>query len=164
MSFTFTSISFLIALAVFLVLYGFCPARYRKYLLLVGSVAFVAANSWQAALFALGFAVANYVMGICIQYTRYHKLTLGFAVATNAVAMIGFKLLNVNVLGMSYYLFSFMAYLVEIYRQSLAPELDPVRFASFAYFFPKFTQGPITRYEEMKDQLLCLSPLPVFHF
>ena len=153
MSFTFTSISFLIALAVFLVLYGFCPARYRKYLLLVGSVAFVAANSWQAALFALGFAVANYVMGICIQYTRYHKLTLGFAVATNAVAMIGFKLLNVNVLGMSYYLFSFMAYLVEIYRQSLAPELDPVRFASFAYFFPKFTQGPITRYEEMKDQL-----------
>lgn len=153
MPFSFTCIPFLIALAVFLILYGFCPARFRKYLLLVGSIGFVAANSWQAALFALGFAVANYIMGICVQYTRYPKLTLGFAVATNAVAMIGFKLLNVGVLGMSYYLFSFMAYLVEIYRQTIVPEIDPVRFAGFSYFFPKFTQGPITRYEEMRDQL-----------
>ena len=78
---------------------------------------------------------------------------MAMAVAINAMAMMTFKLLNVGVLGVSYYLFSFMAYLVDIYRGTHGAELDPARFASFSFFFPKFTQGPITRYGELADQL-----------
>ena len=150
---TFPSFAFLISLSVFLILYGLCPERWRKYLVLLGSVAFVAVNSWVAALCALGFGFANFILGFCIQNTRFRKAALGFAVATNAVAMVGFKMLNVGVLGMSYYLFSFMSYLVEVYRQTIRAEHDPIRFAGFTFFFPKFTQGPITRYGELRNQL-----------
>ncbi len=121
--------------------------------MLAGSVAYVAANSWQAALWALLFALANFVMGVCIQRTAWKKATMGMAVALNAVALATFKLLNVGMLGLSYYLFSFISYLAEIYRQTLQAENDPVRFASFTFFFPKYTQGPITRYGELAGQL-----------
>ena len=147
------SIDFLIFLAVFLILYGLVPYRAKRYVLLLGSVVYMAFASWQAALWALLFAAANFVLGICIQRTSRPKAAVGMAVAVNALAMATFKLLNVGMLGLSYYLFSFMAYLADVYRGTHRAESDPLRFASFSFFFPKFTQGPITRYNELADQL-----------
>ena len=150
---SFSGVPFLCFLAVFLVLYGLCPPRYRRYLLPVGSVIFIALGSWKAALWALLFTAANYVLGVCIQRTAFRKLTMALAVAVDGLALVTFKLLGVGMLGLSYYLFSFMAYLVEVYRGTVQAELDPVRFASFGFFFPKFTMGPITRYSELGPQL-----------
>ncbi len=147
------SIEFLLFLAVFLIVYGLVSQRFKGYVLLAGSVVYMAFASWQAALFALLFAAANFLLGICIQRTSRPKAAMGMAVAINAMAMVTFKLLDVSMLGLSYYLFSFMAYLVDIYRGVHAAELDPVRFASFSFFFPKYTIGPITRYSELADQL-----------
>lgn len=147
------SIDFLIFLAVFLIIYGLVPFRVKRYVLLAGSVAYMAFASWTAALWALLFAAANFILGVCVQRTSRPKAAMAMAVAVNAIAMATFKLLNVGVLGLSYYLFSFMAYLVDIYRGSHRAELDPLRFASFSFFFPKFTQGPITRYSELAEQL-----------
>ena len=147
------SIDFLIFLAVFLVIYGLVPARFKGWVLLAGSVAYMAFASWVAALWALLFAAVNFILGICVERTSRPRAAMYMAVAVNALAMMTFKLLNVGVLGVSYYLFSFMSYLVEIYRGTHGAELDPARFASFSFFFPKFTQGPITRYGELADQL-----------
>ena len=148
----FNSIPFLLGFAVFLIMYAFCPDRWRRYLILLGSVVFVAVNSWKAALFALLFAAANFVLGFCVQRTAFRKLSMGLAVAVNALALVTFILLNVEMLGLSYYLFSFIAYLVDIYRGSVKAEYDPIRFAGFTFFFPKFIQGPITRYQELSEQ------------
>lgn len=150
---SFSSIPFLWFLAAFLVIYGLCPARYKRFLLPLGSVVFVAMGSLSAAFWALIFAAANFILGICVQRTDRPRAAMGMAVAVNVLALATGKLLNVGVLGMSYYLFSFMAYQVEICRGSLRAELDPLRFASFSFFFPKFTQGPITRYSELASQL-----------
>ena len=150
---SFSSIPFLWFLAAFLVIYGLCPARYKRFLLPLGSVVFVAMGSLPAAGWALIFAAANFILGICVQRTDRPRAAMGMAVAVNVLALATGKLLNVGVLGMSYYLFSFMAYQVEICRGSLRAELDPLRFASFSFFFPKFTQGPITRYGELAEQL-----------
>ncbi len=147
------SIDFLLFLTVFLVAYGLVPVRFRRYLLLLGSVAYMFLASLPAALWALLFAAVNFWLGVCIERTSRPKAVMGMAVAINALAMVTFKLLNVGMLGLSYYLFSFMAYLIDIYRGAHGAELDPVRFASFSFFFPKFTQGPITRYGELSDQL-----------
>ena len=149
----FNSIPFLIGFAAFLILYAFCPERFRQYLLLAGSVVFMAANSWQAALFALLFAAVNYVLGICVFRTACKKPAMFMAVAVNAAALITFKLLDVEMLGLSYYLFSFMAYLAELAKGSYGAVYDPIRFANFSFFFPKFIQGPITRYEELSPYL-----------
>ena len=149
----FNTIPFLWFLAAFLVLYGFCPARYRHYLLLLGSAVFITVGNYQAALWVLLFTVLNYFLGIFIQRTERPRAVMGMAVAINAMALVTFKLLNVGVLGLSFYLFSFMSYLVEVYRGAVQAELDPIRFAGFGFFFPKFIQGPITRYIELGGQL-----------
>lgn len=151
------SIDFLIFTAVFLIVYGLIPAKSpaRRYLLLAGSVAYMAFASLTAALWALLFAAVNFLLGICIERTSRPKAAMGMAVAVNALAMVTFKLLNVGMLGLSYYLFSFMSYLIDVYRdpKKHPAEIDPLRFASFSFFFPKFTQGPITRYSELASQL-----------
>ncbi len=145
----FSSIPFLWFLAAFLVLYGLCPARYRRYLLLIGSVVFVAINSWVDALWALLFAAVNFVLGVCVQRTSRRKLTMALAVAINVIALVTFKLLRVLPAGVSFYTFAFIAYLIDIGRGDLKAEGDPVRFANYAFFYPKFLMGPITRYGEL---------------
>ena len=147
------SIDFLIFLAVFLIVYGIVPLRYKRYVLLAGSVVYLAFASWVAGLFALGFALMNFILGIFVERSSHPRATMGAAVAINALAMVTFKLLNVGMLGLSYYLFSFMSYLADVSRGTLRAEYDPARFASFSFFFPKFTLGPITRYGELAEQL-----------
>ena len=150
---SFTSIPFLWFLAAFLTLYGLCPATYRRYLLLLGSFVFIAMESLAAAAIALLFAGLNYGLGICIQRTERRTLVLGMAISIDVLFMATFKLANIVTSGFSFYLFAFIAYLVEIYRSTIQAETDPIRFASYSFFFPKFTMGPITRYSEMADQL-----------
>ena len=149
----FNTIPFLWFLAAFLVLYGLCPARFKRWLLLLSSAFFIGYGSLSALLWALLFTAVNYLLGICIQRTRHPKAVMGMAVAVNAVALVSFKLLNAHALGLSFYLFSFMAYLAEVWRGTVEAETDPVRFAGFGLFFPKFLQGPITRYSELGGQL-----------
>ena len=149
----FNTVAFLIAYAVFLVIYAFCPERWRRYLMLAGSVAFVAVNSWQAALFALLFTAVNYLLGLCVARTAFRKAALGCAAAVNVIALATFKQLGVPMLGLSYYLFAFIAYLADVARGTIAAETDPVRFATFTFFFPKYIQGPITRYGELSGQI-----------
>ena len=150
---SFTSISFLWFLAAFLTLYGLCPTQFRRYLLLLGSVVLMFMDSTQAAIIALLFTAVNYFLGIFIQRTASRKAVMGMAIAFDAMFLVTFKVADMHVSGVSFYLFSFMAYQAEVYRGTVQAELDPIRFANYSFFFPKFTQGPITRYSEIAEQL-----------
>lgn len=159
----FSSISFLWFLAVFLTLYGLCPARYRRYLLLLSGLVFVWFSSWLDMGCIFGLTLANYLMGICIRRTAFRKEATAAAVACNLILLIAFKLTGALPLGISYYSFAFISYLVDISRRSMEPEYDPIRFANFSFFFPKLLMGPITRYGELgvhmdnpKPRLSCL--------
>lgn len=56
-------------------------------------------------------------------------------------------------LGISYYTFQSMGYLIDVYRNKYEPEKHPGQFALFISFFPQLIQGPISRFDEMKEQL-----------
>ncbi len=156
------SVRVFVYLAVFLTVFALCPAHWRRYLLLLGSAVFlavasglfhIAADSERPAFFALGFTLANLLLGDCIAQGTNRKLMLSIAVAIDAMFLATFKLANAGLSGSSFYLFSFMAYLVEVYRGTVQAATDLIRFANYSLFFPKFTQGPITRYSEMAEQL-----------
>lgn len=55
-------------------------------------------------------------------------------------------------LGISFFVFEFIHYLVDIYKGS-EPIRSPIRFALFASFFPSQIAGPIKRYQEFNKQL-----------
>lgn len=56
-------------------------------------------------------------------------------------------------LGISFYTFQSMGYLMDVYWGRFEPEKNPFRFALFVSFFPQIMQGPIGRYNRLACQL-----------
>ena len=56
-------------------------------------------------------------------------------------------------LGISFYTFQAMGYVIDLYRNKFQPEKNLARFALFLSFFPQIIQGPISRYDELAVQL-----------
>lgn len=52
-------------------------------------------------------------------------------------------------LGISFYTFQSMGYLIDVYRGKYAPDRNPL----FVSFFPQILQGPIGRYDRLGAQL-----------
>ena len=58
-------------------------------------------------------------------------------------------------LGISFYTFQSMGYLIDVYRGKYAPDRNPFRFALFVSFFPQMVQGPISRFNDLAPQLFA---------
>ena len=52
-------------------------------------------------------------------------------------------------LGISFYTFQSMGYLIDVYNGKYAPEENPAKFALFVSFFPQLIQGPIARFDQL---------------
>lgn len=57
-------------------------------------------------------------------------------------------------LGISFYTFQSMGYLLDVYNGKYAPQKNPAKFALFVSFFPQLIQGPIGRYDQLSPQLM----------
>ena len=56
-------------------------------------------------------------------------------------------------LGISFYTFQAMGYLIDVYRGTVPAERSLPRFALFIAFFPQLIQGPISRYGDLSETL-----------
>jgi len=56
-------------------------------------------------------------------------------------------------LGISFYTFQAMGYLIDVYRGTVEAEKSPFRLALFVSFFPLLIQGPISRYGDLAQTL-----------
>ena len=57
------------------------------------------------------------------------------------------------VLGISFYTFQSMGYIVDVYREKTAPQKNPLKLLLFVSFFPQIIQGPISIYDQLAVQL-----------
>ncbi len=56
-------------------------------------------------------------------------------------------------LGISFYSFQSTGYLIDVYREDIEPEKNILRYALFVSFFPQIIQGPISKHEQLAEQL-----------
>ena len=56
-------------------------------------------------------------------------------------------------LGISFYTFQSVSYVVDVYRGKHEPQKNFFKYALFVSFFPQLLQGPIGRYERLGEQL-----------
>lgn len=56
-------------------------------------------------------------------------------------------------LGISFYTFQSMGYIVDVYRENVRAEKNPLKLALFVSFFPQIVQGPIGIYSSLAQQL-----------
>ena len=105
---------------------------------------------------------------------RFHILLVGIVLNFGILAVLkytGFALHNVNALigvfggvklgipslilplGISFYTFQTMGYLIDVYRGKTEAEKNVFRLALFVAFFPQLVQGPISRHSDLASQL-----------
>jgi alginate O-acetyltransferase complex protein AlgI len=154
-------------------------AIYGNCLLLVASVVFY---SWGGGAFTwlmLGSIAFNYGMAIGVDRTRGTaacRTLLACAVGTNLVVLGVFKYANffvdnVDVLfralgvhpvmvsrvllpiGISFYTFHAISYVVDIYRRDATAQKSPIHAALYLLLFPQLIAGPIIRYRDIAGQL-----------
>ncbi len=56
-------------------------------------------------------------------------------------------------LGISFYMFQSMGYVVDVYRGTVKAEKNPAKVALFVSFFPQLLQGPISKFSDLAPQL-----------
>ena len=57
-------------------------------------------------------------------------------------------------LGISFYTFQSMGYLIDVYRKKVRAEGNFAKLLLFVSFFPQLLQGPISRFGDLQEQLL----------
>ena len=58
-------------------------------------------------------------------------------------------------LGISFYTFQTVSYVIDVYWEKVEPEKNILRVALFTSFFPLLIQGPISRFGDLKDTLFA---------
>lgn len=56
-------------------------------------------------------------------------------------------------LGISFFTFQLISYVVDVYRRQVEPERSPVAFATYILMFPHLIAGPIVRYADIRAEL-----------
>jgi D-alanyl-lipoteichoic acid acyltransferase DltB (MBOAT superfamily) len=70
------------------------------------------------------------------------------------LSLIGFVL----PLGISFYTFQTMGYLIDVYREKYPYEKNIAKLALFISFFPQLLQGPISRFDDLSQTLYSEHP------
>lgn len=58
-------------------------------------------------------------------------------------------------MGISFYTFQSMGYLIDVYQGKYEAEKNPLKVALFISFFPQLVQGPISRFDELSVSLFA---------
>lgn len=127
----------------------------------------------------LAYGVLNFFFGYILEYVKsknhiLNNLTLIIFVAVNLLALVFYKysfwLVNLmhdngiagNIsakpqilpLGISFFTFHAISYLIDISRGELNEKSNVVNFLTYFFMFPHLIAGPIVRYKQVKDDLV----------
>ena len=175
---SFTTIEFMFRfLPIFLIVYYVVPTRYKNMILLIGSFVFYAWGQHFYLLLLMLSIVVNYTFGWLIGERRaQRKPLLILGLIYNFGLLVFFKYTNffieninalltathiqiptisvVMPLGISFYTFQVVSYLVDVYRGEQRPVKNIINLGVYIAMFPQVTSGPIGLYSELEPTLL----------
>jgi D-alanyl-lipoteichoic acid acyltransferase DltB (MBOAT superfamily) len=181
---SFHFLLFLVAVVLFNWVLRFWPTR-RKDMLLVASYYFYMAWDWRFAsvlvlLTIVNFAVGRQISGAASPLVRRRWLALALAVCLGVLAYFKYAGFFVDELvalarrlgfaadagtfsivlplGISFFTFQSLSYVLDVYRGQAEECTDLRDFALFVAFFPTVQAGPITRSRQLLPQFRELAP------
>lgn len=179
----FSSLTFLFSfLPCLLFLYFIIPKQYIKLknlILLIFSLCFYAWGEPKYILLMLGTVFVSYLFGLTIhsygekKQLKKQRFVFVLSVITVLSSLIFFKYMNfilenltfflpfhlstidvVLPIGISFYTFQILSYLIDLYRGKLKVQKNFFHLALYISFFPQLIAGPIVQYETIEDQLM----------
>ena len=166
---SFTSPLFYVAVVPAVAVFYLLPGRWRAIYLLALSYAFYALSSRIYLVLLIVASAAVYALGLAIAKSgseRAKQALMAAGVAAVVGVIVAFKVAGawrglLLPLGVSYYSFKLISYLIEVYWDDQAVERDPVAFFLFPAFFPQIVSGPIQRPEPFFGQMRAIMARPI---
>lgn len=144
--------------------YILTPVRYRNVTLLAGSIIFYTIGEPRYVFLLLGSILINYFFGLHVaggkkaagSVKKRKRQLLTVAVLLNVSVLLFFKLESEKVglpLGISFYTFQILSYLIDVYRGDVPRERSFLKLASYVTMFPQLISGPLVSYGKLSGQL-----------
>ena len=168
----FSSIPFLYYfLPAVMLVYFLCPRRGGNAVLLAFSLLFYGWSEPRLLLLMAVTIVSFYLLGLALGRSRRRCfLILGvvlgvgllgvfkyadfFIGSVNALTGLSLPLLRLALpVGISFYTFQALSYLVDVYRGTVPPQKSLVSFGAYVALFPQLIAGPIVRYADVAAAL-----------
>jgi D-alanyl-lipoteichoic acid acyltransferase DltB (MBOAT superfamily) len=176
----FNSLHFVWFFLVVYLVYRLLPHRWQNRLLLVSSYYFYAAWDWRFLFLLIGSTLVDYTCARALERTAsparrralliasiaFNLTLLGFFkyfnfFAENLHTVLGALGWNIDFvtlrvllpIGISFYTFVTMSYVIDVYRREVVPVRSLVDFAVFVAYFPHLVAGPILRATSLLPQI-----------
>ena len=171
----FSTLNFiLVFLPALLALYFAIPRKHlrlRRYVLLAFSLVFYGWGEPRFIFVILALIALTYALSRAIE--QKNKAAFILAVSANLAPLFickyfNFSLENLNSvfsltiplldiklpIGISFYTFQMLTYIIDLYRGNVARQKDPAIVALYIFLFPQLIAGPIVRYCDVEAQLM----------
>lgn len=164
----FSSNLFLFAfLPAVLLIYYLVPRVLRNPVILIFSLFFYGWGEPAYILLMIADILLNYIGGYIISALKYRGKTAKGAliifIGLNLLLLAYFKYANFLLgslippvtlpLGISFYIFQAMSYIIDVYRDEVAVQKNPLTFGAYVTLFPQLIAGPIVRYADIAMML-----------
>ncbi|HEX2580429.1 MAG TPA: MBOAT family O-acyltransferase [Dongiaceae bacterium] len=157
------------------------PLMCRNVLLLIGSLIYYILGKGDYTKLLLASIAINWVMALWMESVpaERRKAVLALGIAVNLLSLGFFKyagflattvneVLHLNLpvlrlplpLGISFFTFHALSYLIDIYRRNASAQRNPLTYALYILLFPQLIAGPIIRYKDIASQLVERKILP----
>ena len=173
----FSSLSFLFYfLPCLLILYFISPRTLKNPVLLIFSLLFYGWGEPRYVFLMISTVFLGYIGGLLIEKYKDKVLSKIFLILSSAfilsfllyfkyanffienislVTGISTKALNIVLpIGISFYTFQILSYVIDVYRGDVKAQKNPVTLATYVSLFPQLIAGPIVRYSDVESQLL----------
>lgn len=176
----FTSLEYLVFLAICFLIYWKLSSKYQLVFLVIASYLFYGWWDWRFIPLIFFLTMANYWLGHKIHSSetiKQRKTYLWISLVISLGVLGFFKYFNffidsfqelllaagfnqvslgsLNIIlpvGISFYTFQILSYVIDIYRKQIQPEKKLINFFAFASFFPQLLAGPIGRASQLLKQ------------
>ena len=154
----FSSIPFLYYfLPCVLILYHIVPKKWKNGALLLASLVFYAWGEPKYVFLMMGMILLNFAAGLLLakkENDSFRKTVLWVTLAISVGVLSFFKFSDVAwPIGISFYTFQLISYLVDVYRGTAEVQKNLVNLGAYVTMFPQLIAGPIVRYVDIEKQL-----------
>lgn len=165
----FNSLSFIVFLVFVFVLYWSISERWKRYFLLIASIYFYACFEWwYVGLLLFTTLIDFWAVQMMLKHQDKKRVFLWTSIGMNLLVLGVFKygqfFLNMFQstewqynwaipVGLSFYTFQSMGYVIDVYRDKYRPNDTFAEFLLYVSFFPHMVAGPVVRYYSLMPQL-----------
>lgn len=117
-----------------------------------------------AKLCLAGCVVGNLGLLFVFKYSNFILMNLSNLAASMGVGVIDKRFDLLLPVGISFYTFQSLGYIIDVYRGDIKAERNLLRYALFVSFFPQLVAGPIERSKNLLRQMKGIASIEVWNF